>query len=113
MGRSGPRVAGAAALLAVLLYGAEAHLNKIHYEQISLEEIVAGASLVVVARRADPATRETTISIVPKGAKPDPQKYPPFRRVKSRWVVEESMFDGRELLGKTIEVDGADWEDEL
>jgi hypothetical protein len=86
----------------------------VHYEAIALADMVEQASLVLVAKRAVPATMSEEISIVPPGKQPDPQKFPPFTRVKSRWVFVEALKSDRKITpGRTLEIDSAHWQTQL
>jgi hypothetical protein len=100
--------------LGVLWWGEGARASGMYYDALELVDMVDEASVVVVAKRAVPATTMEMIPIVPPGQKPEVEKYPPFSRVKSRWVVVETLKAARKISrGATLEIDGADWRRKL
>ena len=85
-----------------------------HYDAIALADMVDEASVVLIAKRAVPATTTEMISIVPPGKRPNPEKFPPFSRVKSRWVVVGILKSDKKIArGITLSIDGADWRGRL
>jgi hypothetical protein len=72
----------------------------VHVRAASLQQIVDDANLIVLARPADPATRTEVIDITPEGAAPDPEKYPAYRRVVSRYRVLDVLSPREETPGQ-------------
>jgi hypothetical protein len=90
---------------ALLLFSTEAHTSG-REEKMTLAEVAAESSLVVVVTPADPPSRESSVDITPDGEKPSP-KWPPYARHLTRWLVKEVLYDPERLTkaGTTIEVD--------
>jgi hypothetical protein len=80
---------------------AEAPLGKIHYENVSLGQVIDRADLVVIADEAAPRRRVITMVIG--------KKAPPYRRTLRRYLVREVLRGDAGLVGSTLEIDGADW----
>lgn len=76
-----------------LLPSLEAHTSQTFLEPVTLAEVVRGSDLVVVVEPATPPTRTITIDVTPAGQAPDPVRWPPFHRVKERFVVTEVLRD--------------------
>lgn len=106
------RLTTLAVLAAGLLLTSEARATQVFYQSTSLEELTAQSTVIVLARRAVPPSVTESIPIAPKDEKPDPKKYPPFERVKSRFVILE-IIAGEAAKGATIEVDQAHWHQDL
>jgi hypothetical protein len=89
-------------------------------KKVPLERLVESSELVIVARPAEPPARQEPIDIAPPGSEPS-AAFPPFIRVRRRFVVEEILQakgDKRPppvgvtraaipALGDVIEVDSA------
>ena len=60
-------------------------------EKVSLEQLVGSSELVIVARPAEPPERREKIDITPPGKKPS-KEFPPYFRVRRRYVVEEILY---------------------
>lgn len=97
---------------AVLLTALEAFTSE-HHDEIELKDLVARSNAIVIVEPATPATVKTEITIAPKGG--SREKYPPYTRIRSRYVVKEVLHSrGAKLeAGKTIEVDAADFDTRL
>lgn len=97
---------------AVLLTSLEAFTSERH-DQIELKDLVSRSNVIVIVEPATPATVKTEIAIAPKGG--SIEKYPPYTRIRSRYVVKEVLHaQGTKLEpGKTIEVDAADFDTRL
>ncbi len=68
---------GAALLLTLVLWPGQAHLSQVHYESISLEQLVARSEIIVVATPAGDA--KTTKVAVGKDAPPFSYSQRPYR----------------------------------
>lgn len=89
----------------------EAHLSQVHYQGISLERLISRSDFVLIVKPATPARQQVTISI---GKDDNGKAAPDFVRVKLRVEVQESLTKaGANLVGKTLEIDGAHWEKRL
>lgn len=89
----------------------EGHVSQIHFRGVTLEQLVEQSQLVLVVKPAQPAQRKIEIAI---GQDAQGREAPAFVRVLSRYQVEDALsFAGKELVGKTIEVDGAHWQQSL
>jgi hypothetical protein len=100
------------ALLLPLLVSLEASTSERHSE-VPLEQVVADARLIVLARPAEPSFRLVRVDITPKGERPSPKR-PPYQYRVQRWVVEEVLTpSGTVKPGDTLEVSPADWETRL
>ena len=89
-------------------------------KKVPLERLVESSQLVIVARPAEPPEMEEHIDITPPGSGPSAD-FPPFIRVRRRFVVEEILQPGKHpsplglamsrdaapSLGDVIEVDSA------
>jgi hypothetical protein len=93
--------------------GSEAQSTESTGYNISLSNVVERSNLVVLAEQATPRTTQEDISIVPSGEQPDPKKFPPFKRHKERFVVGEVYKGDIQLSGRTLEVDAANWGEDL
>src|SRR5262245_45278175 len=97
--------------LGLLFLPREARLSQIHYREITLEDLVARSELVLIVKTAKPAQRQLEITI---GKDRQKQDAPAFVRVQSRCEVQSALSKGgADLVGKTIEIDGANWEASL
>ena len=61
-----------------------------HLKKVPLERLVEFSQLVIVARPAEPPEIEEQIDITPPGSEPS-AAFPPFIRVRRRFVVEEIL----------------------
>lgn len=97
---------------AVLLTSLEAFTSE-HHDQIELKDLVSRSNVIVIVEPASPPTVKTEIAIAPKGG--SIAKYPPYTRIRSRYVVKEVLLARGTKLepGKTIEVDAADFDTRL
>lgn len=97
---------------AVLLTSLEAFTSE-HHDEIELKDLVSRSTVIAIVEPATPATVKTEISIAPKGG--SIAKYPPYTRVRTRYVVKEVLHARGAKLepGKTIEVDVADFDTRL
>ncbi len=82
--------------------------SRVHYEQITLEQLVQRSPTIVVAHVGEPATQTSQIAV----GTPD-QKAPPFQRVQHRYVVDEVLRGAAILKGRTILVDEANFSEQL
>lgn len=86
-------------------------MSQIHYRGISLAQLVERSDLVLIVKPADPPRRRVEIAI---GMDPRGQEAPAFVRVLSRCEVQGALSAaGAELLGRTLEIDGAHWQQSL
>lgn len=109
-----PRRLFLAVLFLGALWSAGAPGSEVFYRELDLPAVVERANLVVMAERAQPFTTTSEISIVPEGRKPDADKYPPYSRVKTRWVVREVLKSRGPLApGSVLEIDAAHWDSDL
>lgn len=101
-------------LLGVLLLPRGAHLSQIHYQIISLKELMERSEFVLVVKLAKPSQRQIQ---VPIGKDRRNQEAPAFVRVQTRCEVLRALAPagttGAELVGKTLEIDGANWQETL
>lgn len=97
---------------AVLLTALEAFTSE-HHDQIDLKDLIARSSVIAIVEPATPPTVKTEIAIAPKGG--STEKYPPYTRIRSRYVVKEVLHAQATKLeaGKTIQVDAADFDTRL
>lgn len=94
-----------------LLLPREAYLSQVHYETISLKQVIERSELVLIVKLAKPNQRQIQ---VPIGKDKKGQDAPAFVRVLTRCEVQRALTAaGAELVGKTIEIDGANWQDTL
>ncbi|MFO0577465.1 MAG: hypothetical protein U1A78_25965 [Polyangia bacterium] len=107
-------------LTGLLFTPREAHVSQIHYQTVTLAELVERSELILIVKTAKPAQKQITIPIGTPGPNslvaPSQQKKeaPAFVRVLSRIEVQGALSkDGAELGGKTIEVDSAHWQETL
>ncbi|MER2563378.1 MAG: hypothetical protein ABTQ32_21800 [Myxococcaceae bacterium] len=93
---------------AIVLTSLEAFTSE-HHDQIELKDLVTRSTVIAVVVPATPATVKSEIAIAPG------EKYPPYTRIRSRYVVKEVLHaEGTKLEpGKTIEVDPADFDTRL
>lgn len=86
-------------------------MSQIHYRGIPLAQLVERSELVLIVEPADPPRR---LVEVPIGTDPKGHEAPAFVRVLSRCVVRGALSaSGAELVGRTIEIDGAHWQQSL
>ncbi len=86
-----------------------ASANQTHYHEVTLEEVLARSTLILVARRASPATTVELVDITPPGQKKDPAKYPPYRRTVLHFVPQRALHPaGVKGLPRTCAVLPAD-----
>lgn len=98
-------------MLGLLLSPREAHLSQVHYESISLAQLIERSEMVLIVKMAKPGQRQIQIPI---GKDKKGQEAPAFVRVQTRCEVQRALTAaGAELVGKTIEIDGANWQDTL
>lgn len=98
-------------MLGLLLLPREAHLSQVHYRTISLEQLVERSEIVLIVKTAKPDQRQIQ---VPIGKDKKNQEAPAFVRVLTRCEVQRTLSPaGAELVGKTIEIDGAHWQGTL
>jgi hypothetical protein len=98
-------------LLGLLLPPREAHLSQVHYQPVSLKQVIERSDLVLIVKMAKPSQRQIPIPI---GKDNKNQEAPAFVRVQTRCEVQRALTAaGAELVGKTIEIDGANWQDTL
>lgn len=98
-------------LLGLLLPPREAHLSQVHYQTLSLKQVIERSELVLIVKLAKPNQRQIQ---VPIGKDQKGQDAPAFVRVLTRCEVQRALTAaGAELVGKTIEIDGANWQDTL
>lgn len=84
-------------------------MSQTHYRGITLEQLVERSDLVLIVKASRPARRQIQ---VPIGGGPKPA--PAFVRVLSRCDVLGALSrDGAELVGTTLEIDGAHWQQSL
>lgn len=95
------------------LIGPENHAAEASCCNISLAEVVNRSDLVLLAEQATPPISWEKIPITPDGGQPDSKKYPPFKRHRERFVVREVLKGDARLSGKTLEVDAANWAEDL
>ena len=95
-------------IVGVVALGSAALANRVHYDQITLEQLVQRSPTIVVAHVGEPPTQTTQLAI----GKPD-QKAPPFQRVQQRYVVDEVLRGAATLKGRTILVDEANFSEQL
>lgn len=89
----------------------EGHVSQIHYRGVTLAQLIEQSDLVLVVKPARPPQRKIEIAI---GKDAQGHEAPAFVRVLSRFQVDAALSDaGRDLVGKTIEVDGAHWQQSL
>ena len=99
------------AALLLSVFASPAHATKITRKNVSFEDLVGRAEVIVLARRAAPESVQEEIAVVPEsGAKPGVE-YRPYVRVRTRWTVLESL-KGLPVEG-TLEVDGAGWKSKM
>jgi hypothetical protein len=74
---------------------------------VPLSEVVARSSLIVLATPAKPPSRKAELDITPPGEKPSKEKFPPYERVLTRWVIQEVLAGSPKApaKGATLEVD--------
>jgi hypothetical protein len=86
-------------------------LSQIHYQDISLQDLVDRSALILVVKTAKPGQRQIQIPI---GKDRSNKPAPPFTRVQVRCEVQAALSEGAAaLVGKTLEIDGAHWEQSL
>lgn len=92
------------ALLASLSPGASTSQSS---EGVPLSKVVAQSSLIVLATPATPPSRRAELDITPPGEKRSKEKFPPYERVLTRWLVQEVLAGSPKAppKGATIEVD--------
>ena len=98
----------------------EAHVSQIHYQTVTLAELVERSELILIVKSAKPAQRQINIPIGAPGpdslvaAGQQKKEAPAFVRVLSRCEVLGALSKaGAELVGKTIEIDSAHWQETL
>jgi hypothetical protein len=96
------------ALLAMLA-PALASATEVMPDPRPLAEVLAAARHVLVAKPAVPPVRCVEVAMTPRGEAPDPQRWPPYSRCLTRWVVVEALAGKPGTAGETIEVDAANW----
>ncbi len=79
-------------------------------EDMPLEVVLEASSAVVLAVPATPSQRVDAIDITPNGKHPDPEKYPPYKRHRQRWLVQEVLLGAPALVGQVLELDAAEWQ---
>jgi hypothetical protein len=98
-------------LAGFLFCSREAYLSQIHYRGISLEQLVERSQLILIVKAASPAQKQINVAI---GKDQKNREAPAFVRVLSRCEVQGAITPaGAELVGKTIEIDGAHWQQSL
>jgi hypothetical protein len=97
-------------------------------KKVLLGHLIKFSELMIVARPAEPPEMEEQIDITPPGSEPS-EAFPPFIRVRRRFVVEEILHPKRDkhppppglmmtpditpALGHVIEVDSASYDYDL
>ncbi len=79
-------------------------------EDVPLQGVIEAATAVVLAVPATPSQRVDAIEIAPVGVRPDPEKYPPYLRIRQRWLVQEVLLGAPAMVGQVLEVDMAQWQ---
>lgn len=100
-------------------------------KKVSLQQLIRSSELVIVARPAKPRELKEQIDVTPPGKEPSEEKYPPYFRVRRRYVVEEILYsksraesvippifgpvhpDDTPALGEVMEVDAQCFQYEL
>jgi hypothetical protein len=102
------------AALVLLIFGLfmikEASVGQVHYENISLEQLISRSDYIFIARKLDPAYTTEEIKI-----HRDIKKYPPFKKIIYHFnVIDELLNKGEDSYkGKDIDVIPEDLETEL
>ena len=97
-------------LLVMLLFAfsMEAYVSLVHYQKLTLEDLVGSAQHIVVVREAQPATSTEVIKI-----HKDSEKYPPFSLYKHHYVVTDVLYSSKLKSGDKIDVLEAQFDSKL
>ena len=87
-----------------MLFSKDAHVSQIHYQYISLENLIQQSRLILVAKKLNPFTTEEEIEI-----HKNREKYPPFKKVISHFNIIKELYNGcgNSYKGMDIKVEGA------
>lgn len=96
-------------LIAASLDAAPAHASE-GREEVTLQEVLARSSAVVLAEPATPSQRTVPVSITPPGERPNDVTFPPYQRHLQRWRVQKVLFGPPALADQVLEVDEAEWD---
>jgi hypothetical protein len=87
--------------------------SEVSYRKIPLARVLQRSQLVVVVKRAKPASTREAVDITPPNKTRDRAKVPPYTRVVERFEVLRVLYPRAGSPGKTIEVVGANDEYDL
>ncbi len=87
-------------------------MSRIFHNHLELKDVVARSQVVLIVRDGQPSTRMASVPVRATGN--GGRKCPPFKKVVARFEVVEQLWPkGKQWVGKTVEVDPADWHDDL
>lgn len=99
-------------LLCIILLAPLLKANQIHYEYMSLEELVRSSDLIVVAKKMTPywSTRKIEVKCYSSA-----KKSPPYTQIVYHMTIKEALFDksGEKLAGKNIRIQMPDDESQI
>lgn len=78
-------------------------MSQIHYQDLTLEEMIRRAIAVIVVSKREPFRVEESIPI-----HEDSQKYPHFKKVKFQFKVTEVLFDDTRAMAEGKEIVAVD-----